>query len=69
MSQSVVVGLLWRGEGGRGGGHGDVDYGDHGHPLPDTLLEAFAAEAGRTRRLEYDPARDWLPEPGSSTTP
>ncbi|MCX4775714.1 LysR family transcriptional regulator [Streptomyces sp. NBC_01264] len=52
--------LLWRGDGGRG---------DGGHPLLDTLLEAFAAEAGRSRWLEYDPARDWLPEPGSATTP
>ncbi|MFB6521360.1 LysR family transcriptional regulator [Streptomyces sp. NPDC056401] len=53
--------LLWRGDGGPREGAG--------HPLLDTLLEAFAAEAGRTRWLEYDPARDWLPEPGASTTP
>ncbi|MEU9076883.1 LysR family transcriptional regulator [Kitasatospora sp. NPDC004745] len=44
--------LLWREDGGGAG--------------PDALLEpllrAFAAEAGRSRWLEYDPARDWLPD-------
>ncbi|MGY0062908.1 LysR family transcriptional regulator [Streptomyces sp. LZ34] len=34
-----------------------------GHPLLRTLLSALAAEAGRNRWLEYDPAHDWLPEP------
>ncbi|MBD0695364.1 LysR family transcriptional regulator [Streptomyces sp. CBMA123] len=28
----------------------------------DVLLRAFAAEAARCRWLEYDPARDWLPD-------
>lgn len=57
--------LLWRGDGGRG----EARRRDAGHPLLDTLLEAFAAEAGRSRWLEYDPARDWLPDPGSSAAP
>jgi DNA-binding transcriptional LysR family regulator len=34
-----------------------------GHPGLHTLTTAFAAQAGRSRWLEYDPARDWLPEP------
>ncbi|MFD9355713.1 LysR family transcriptional regulator [Streptomyces sp. NPDC060031] len=34
-----------------------------GHPRLDALIGTFAAEAGRSRWLEYDPARDWLPEP------
>ncbi|MCX5195524.1 LysR family transcriptional regulator [Streptomyces sp. NBC_00249] len=42
--------LLWR-------------AGPGGHPAPDALVGALAAEAGRSRWLEYDPARDWLPEP------
>jgi len=29
--------------------------------LIDPVLTAFAAEAGRSRWLEYDPQRDWLP--------
>ncbi|WP_037670201.1 LysR family transcriptional regulator [Streptomyces griseus] len=39
---------------------------DHeAHPrLPD-LLNAFITEADRNRWLEYDPTRDWLPEPNS----
>ncbi|MFD9337840.1 LysR family transcriptional regulator [Streptomyces sp. NPDC060028] len=41
--------LLWRGNGG--------------HSRLDALVGAFAAEAGRSRWLEYDPACDWLPEP------
>ncbi|MCP3757873.1 LysR family transcriptional regulator [Streptomyces sp. TBY4] len=57
--------LLWRGDGGPGEG-GPVGGG---HPRLDALLEAFAAEAGRSRWLEYDPARDWLPEPDSAATP
>ncbi|GAA2297395.1 LysR family transcriptional regulator [Nonomuraea roseoviolacea subsp. roseoviolacea] len=40
--------LLWRGNGA--------------HPMLDALVSAFAAEAERNRWLEYDPARDWLPE-------
>lgn len=28
----------------------------------DSLLRAFTAEAARSRWLEYDPARDWLPD-------
>ncbi|WP_405498419.1 hypothetical protein [Streptomyces sp. NBC_00096] len=42
--------LLWRGEGG--------------HPRLDALVGAFAEESARSRWLEYDPSRDWLPEPG-----
>ncbi|MEU3688464.1 LysR family transcriptional regulator [Streptomyces narbonensis] len=34
-----------------------------GHPGLSGLTAACAAEAGRSRWLEYDPARDWLPEP------
>ncbi|MFF5966132.1 LysR family transcriptional regulator [Streptomyces collinus] len=34
-----------------------------GHPGLNTLTTAFAAQAGQRRWLEYDPARDWLPEP------
>ncbi|MFC7974460.1 LysR family transcriptional regulator [Streptomyces cinereoruber] len=34
-----------------------------GHPGLDRLTAACAAEARRSRWLEYDPARDWLPEP------
>lgn len=34
-----------------------------GNPRVDALLGALAAEAGRSRWLEYDPAEDWLPEP------
>ncbi|MFJ2056108.1 LysR family transcriptional regulator [Streptomyces sp. NPDC087908] len=41
--------LLWR----SGSGHAGLDG----------LTAACAAEAGRSRWLEYDPARDWLPEP------
>ncbi|MEV0528689.1 LysR family transcriptional regulator [Streptomyces sp. NPDC050439] len=37
-----------------------------GHPGLDSLIAACAAEAGRSRWLEYDPARDWLPEPPTS---
>ncbi len=32
------------------------------HPGLDGLAAACAGEAGRSRWLEYDPARDWLPE-------
>ncbi|WP_251091557.1 LysR family transcriptional regulator [Streptomyces sp. Caat 7-52] len=45
--------LLWR-TGGR-------------HPGLDGLAAACAARAGRLRWLEYDPARDWLPEPPTGT--
>ncbi|WP_031027397.1 LysR family transcriptional regulator [Streptomyces sp. NRRL WC-3725] len=34
-----------------------------GHPGLPGLIAACAARAGRSRWLEYDPARDWLPEP------
>ncbi|PKV83518.1 DNA-binding transcriptional LysR family regulator [Streptomyces sp. TLI_146] len=34
-----------------------------GHPGLDGLTAACAAEAARSRWLEYDPAHDWLPEP------
>ncbi|MFE1904050.1 LysR family transcriptional regulator [Streptomyces gardneri] len=40
-----------------------------GHPGLSGLTAACAAEAGRSRWLEYDPARDWLPEPPSSAAP
>ncbi|MGC5014379.1 LysR family transcriptional regulator [Streptosporangium sp. DT93] len=40
--------LLWRGDGG--------------HPLLKDLVGAFVSAAERNRWLEYDPARDWLPE-------
>ncbi|MGK5549034.1 LysR family transcriptional regulator [Streptomyces sp. URMC 127] len=33
------------------------------HPGLDGLTTACAAEAARSRWLEYDPAHDWLPEP------
>ncbi|MET9429894.1 LysR family transcriptional regulator [Streptomyces sp. NPDC003036] len=33
------------------------------HPGLRRLATACAAEAGQSRWLEYDPARDWLPEP------
>ncbi|NJP95815.1 LysR family transcriptional regulator [Nonomuraea sp. FMUSA5-5] len=32
------------------------------HPLLGTLISAFVRKAERSRWLEYDPARDWLPE-------
>ncbi|MFE4589875.1 LysR family transcriptional regulator [Streptomyces laurentii] len=38
----------------------------HGHPGLARLTAACAARAGRARWLEYDPARDWLPEPPSA---
>ncbi|MEU6685968.1 LysR family transcriptional regulator [Streptomyces sp. NPDC046832] len=34
-----------------------------GHPGVDVLTTALAEQAGRSRWLEYDPTRDWLPEP------
>ncbi|MFB7586805.1 LysR family transcriptional regulator [Streptomyces sp. NPDC056169] len=34
-----------------------------GHPGLSALTAACAAEARRSRWLEYDPARDWLPDP------
>ncbi len=34
----------------------------HDHPGLEGLIDACAVEAGRSRWLEYDPARDWLPE-------
>lgn len=62
--------LLWRGDGGPAyGGPGGGGPGGGGHPWLDALLEAFAAEAGRSRWLEYAPARDWLPAPDSATAP
>ncbi|WP_432038483.1 LysR family transcriptional regulator [Streptomyces cucumeris] len=36
------------------------------HPRLNDLSAACAAEAGRSRWLEYDPTRDWLPEPPTS---
>ncbi|MFD0348643.1 hypothetical protein ACFQ0M_26455 [Kitasatospora aburaviensis] len=33
------------------------------HPGLERLLAAFGEEARRSRWLEYDPARDWLPGP------
>lgn len=38
----------------------------NGHPGLNHLTAACAEEAGRSRWLEYDPARDWLPEPPTS---
>ncbi|MFG2134801.1 LysR family transcriptional regulator [Streptomyces sp. NPDC048751] len=38
------------------------------HPGLDALTAACAAEAGRSRWLEYDPARDWLPEPPAASS-
>ncbi|MEU9719649.1 LysR family transcriptional regulator [Streptomyces sp. NPDC047976] len=35
----------------------------NGHPGLGRLTAACAAEAGRSRWLEYDPSRDWMPEP------
>lgn len=35
----------------------------NGHPGLSDLTAACATEAGQRRWLEYDPARDWLPEP------
>ncbi|WP_327419121.1 hypothetical protein [Streptomyces sp. NBC_01233] len=37
-----------------------------GHPGLKRLTAACAEEAGRSRWLEYDPTRDWLPEPPTS---
>jgi hypothetical protein len=34
-----------------------------GHPGLSSLTAACATQAGRSRWLEYHPARDWLPEP------
>ncbi|WP_106398430.1 LysR family transcriptional regulator [Actinocorallia populi] len=42
--------LLWRSEAA--------------HPGLDPLIASCAAEARRSRWLEYDPSRDWLPHPG-----
>ncbi|NBE50960.1 LysR family transcriptional regulator [Streptomyces boluensis] len=39
------------------------------HPGLDGLTAACAAEAGPGRWLEYDPARDWLPEPSTDRRP
>lgn len=36
------------------------------HPRLTGLAAACAEEAGRSRWLEYDPTRDWLPEPPTS---
>ncbi|MFD3531188.1 LysR family transcriptional regulator [Streptomyces sp. NPDC058664] len=38
----------------------------NGHPGLNGLAAACAEEAGRSRWLEYDPTRDWLPEPPAS---
>ncbi|WP_406200729.1 LysR family transcriptional regulator [Kitasatospora sp. NBC_01560] len=46
--------LLWRtGDGGA----------EQPHPQLEPLLRAFGARARRSRWLEYDPTRDWLPGP------
>ncbi|MGW2255459.1 LysR family transcriptional regulator [Kitasatospora sp. NPDC001660] len=55
--------LLWRTEGGAGGGAGTSAGAADRHPRLQPLLRAFAEEARRSRWLEYDPARDWLPGP------
>ncbi|MCI3935506.1 LysR family transcriptional regulator [Streptomyces sp. AN091965] len=39
-----------------------------GHPGLDGLATACAEEAKRSRWLEYDPTRDWLPEPPLRST-
>ncbi|MEV6776387.1 LysR family transcriptional regulator [Streptomyces syringium] len=39
------------------------------HPGLNHLTGACAAEAGRSRWLEYNPARDWLPEPPQAPGP
>jgi DNA-binding transcriptional LysR family regulator len=44
---------------GNSPGTGSADQ----HPRLQPLLRAFAEEARRSRWLEYDPARDWLPGP------
>ncbi|MFJ4776543.1 LysR family transcriptional regulator [Streptomyces sp. NPDC088762] len=38
------------------------------HPGLSRLTAACAAQAGRSRWLEYDPARDWMPEPPAPTS-
>ncbi|WP_326769840.1 LysR family transcriptional regulator [Streptomyces sp. NBC_01591] len=38
----------------------------NGHPGLKSLAAACAEEARRSRWLEYDPTRDWLPEPPAS---
>ncbi|MFF7859066.1 LysR family transcriptional regulator [Streptomyces sp. NPDC007904] len=38
----------------------------NGHPGLNGLATACVEEAGRSRWLEYDPTRDWLPEPLTS---
>ncbi|MFH8800880.1 LysR family transcriptional regulator [Streptomyces sp. NPDC017936] len=39
------------------------------HPGLSSLLAACVAQARRSRWLEYDPARDWLPEPPAHPSP
>lgn len=39
------------------------------HPGLNGLVASCAEEAGRSRWLEYDPARDWLPEPPADRLP
>ncbi|MFI8943646.1 LysR family transcriptional regulator [Streptomyces syringium] len=39
------------------------------HPGLNHLTAACAAEAGRSRWLEYNPAREWLPEPPQAPGP
>ncbi|WP_405454142.1 LysR family transcriptional regulator [Streptomyces achromogenes] len=41
----------------------------NGHPGLKSLTAACAAQAGQSRWLEYDPARDWLPEPPVNASP
>jgi hypothetical protein len=38
----------------------------NGHPKLNGFAAACAEEAGQSRWLEYDPTRDWLPEPPTS---
>ncbi|PJN39754.1 LysR family transcriptional regulator [Streptomyces sp. CB02959] len=38
----------------------------NGHPGLNDLATTCTEEAGRSRWLEYDPTRDWLPEPPTS---
>ncbi|MFJ3216899.1 LysR family transcriptional regulator [Kitasatospora sp. NPDC086801] len=52
--------LVWRADGPAG--WPATGSGDGPHPRLEPLLRAFAEEARRSRWLEYDPARDWLPD-------
>ncbi len=41
---------------------------DNGHPGLNSLTAACAAHAGQLRWLEYDPSRDWVPEPPANAS-